>query len=88
MVWMKRNDCCGPPSTWSIRTWQRRLGSWAMHSLWPTALPRRRCSTQTCVMPFGDTHKNPAAYLGRLMERPSFARAVKEAQPYLALVPK
>lgn len=40
------------------------------------------------VMPFGNAHKNAAAYLGRLMERPSFARAVKEAQPYLALVPK
>jgi glutathione S-transferase len=40
------------------------------------------------VMPFGDTHKNAAAYLDRLMERPSFARAVKEAQPYLALFPK
>jgi glutathione S-transferase len=40
------------------------------------------------VMPFGDIHKNTATYLGRLMERPSFARAVEEAQPYLALVPK
>jgi glutathione S-transferase len=40
------------------------------------------------VMPFGETHKNAAAYLGRLMQRPSFARAVKEAQPYLALMPK
>ena len=35
-------------------------------------------------VPFGDTHKHGAAYLGRLMERPSFARAVQEAQPYLA----
>jgi glutathione S-transferase len=40
------------------------------------------------VMPFGDTHKNAARYLGRLMERPSFARAVREAQPYLGLFPK
>jgi glutathione S-transferase len=40
------------------------------------------------LMPFGDTHKNAAAYLRRLMERPSFARAVKEAQPYFALFPK
>jgi glutathione S-transferase len=36
------------------------------------------------VLPFGDTHKNAAAYLARLMERPSFARAVKEAEPYRA----
>jgi glutathione S-transferase len=40
------------------------------------------------VMPFGDTHKNVARYLDRLMARPSFARVVKEAQPYLELVPK
>ncbi len=40
------------------------------------------------LMPFGTTHKNAARYLGRLMERPSFARAVKEAQPYLKLMPQ
>ena len=40
------------------------------------------------VLPFSDTHKNAAAYLGRLMERPSFARVVREAQPYFALFPK
>lgn len=40
------------------------------------------------VMPFGDTHRNAAAYLGRLMERPSFVRVLEEAQPYFALFPK
>ena len=40
------------------------------------------------VIPFGATHKNAAAYFGRLMERPSFARAVKEAQPYHTLFPR
>jgi glutathione S-transferase len=40
------------------------------------------------ALPFGETHKNAAAYLGRLMERTSYARVVKEAQPYLALMPK
>ena len=40
------------------------------------------------VMPFGDTHKNVAGYFGRLMERPSFARAVEEAKPYFAHVPE
>jgi glutathione S-transferase len=40
------------------------------------------------VMPFGETHNSAAAYLGRLMERPSFARAVEEARPYFALIPK
>ena len=40
------------------------------------------------VMPFRDTHRNAAAYLGRLMERPSFARVTEEAKPYRALFPK
>ena len=40
------------------------------------------------VMPLGDTHKNAANYLGRLTRRPSFARVIKEAQPYFALFPK
>jgi len=40
------------------------------------------------LIPLGDSHKQAASYLGRLMERPSFARAVREAQPYLALMPK
>ena len=40
------------------------------------------------VMPFADTHKTVARYFDRLMKRPSFARAVKEAQPYFALFPK
>ena len=40
------------------------------------------------VMPFGDTYQNAARYLGRLLERPSFARAVEEARPYLELFPK
>lgn len=40
------------------------------------------------VMPFGTTHPNAAAYLARLRERPSYARTLKEAEPYLALVPR
>ncbi len=39
-------------------------------------------------MPFGATHPNTAAYLARLRERPSYARALKEAEPYLARVPR
>jgi glutathione S-transferase len=39
------------------------------------------------VLPFAGTHRNAAAYFGRLMERASFARAVKEAQPYFAMFP-
>jgi len=39
------------------------------------------------VMPFGDRYRNAAAYLERLMARPSYARALAEAQPYLAMFP-
>jgi glutathione S-transferase len=40
------------------------------------------------VLPFADTHKHAAQYLDRLMKRPSYARALKEAQPYFAKFPK
>jgi len=40
------------------------------------------------VTPFGGTHPHAARYLGRLMERPSFARVLEEAQPYFAMFPK
>jgi glutathione S-transferase len=40
------------------------------------------------VMPFGETHKNAAAYLRRLTERPSYARALHEAQPYFSMFPQ
>ncbi len=40
------------------------------------------------VVPLGDDHRNVAAYLGRLTERPSFARVIVEAQPYFKLFPQ
>jgi len=40
------------------------------------------------VMPFGETHRHAAAYLERLTERPSYARALKEAEPYFKFFPK
>jgi len=40
------------------------------------------------LTPLGDAYPNAAAYLRRLMDRPSFARAINEARPYFALVPK
>ena len=40
------------------------------------------------VAPFRDAHKNAAAYLDRLKERPSYARVLKEAEPYFGMVPK
>ena len=40
------------------------------------------------VMPFGEGHENVAAYLGRLKARPSYARVLKEAEPYFAMFPR
>jgi glutathione S-transferase len=39
------------------------------------------------VEPFGDAHRSVARYFERLMARPSFARAVKEANPYRHMFP-
>jgi len=39
------------------------------------------------VMPLAGTFANAARYLQRLTERPSFARVIREAQPYLHLFP-
>lgn len=40
------------------------------------------------VMPFGEGHANVAAYLDRLKARPSYARVLKEAEPYFAMFPR
>ena len=40
------------------------------------------------VLPFGDTHSNVAAYFSRLKARPSYARVLKEAEPYFAMFPR
>jgi glutathione S-transferase len=39
------------------------------------------------VMPFEGSYPNAAAYLGRLAQRPSFARVLEEAQPYFKMFP-
>ncbi len=39
------------------------------------------------LMPFGDSHRNVTAYFERLKQRPSCARTLEEAQPYLKLFP-
>jgi glutathione S-transferase len=40
------------------------------------------------VLPFGDAYPNLAAYFDRLKARPSYARVLKEAQPYFAMFPR
>lgn len=37
--------------------------------------------------PFRDTHPNAMGYLDRLMARPSYARALEEAKPFMHLLP-
>jgi len=40
------------------------------------------------AVPLGERFPNAVAYLARLKARPSFARALKEAEAYLSLLPK
>jgi glutathione S-transferase len=40
------------------------------------------------VVPFGGSLKNRAAYFDRLTARPSFARVIREAEPYFAMFPR
>jgi len=40
------------------------------------------------VQPLGESYPNTSAYLGRLTQRPSFARVLREAQPYFAMFPQ
>jgi len=40
------------------------------------------------IIPLEDDHPLTAAYLLRLMQRPSFARVLREAQPYMHMVPR
>jgi glutathione S-transferase len=39
------------------------------------------------LMPFGDSHRNLAGYFERLTKRPSFARSLAEAEPYMKFFP-
>lgn len=64
-------------------------GGWAMGDEFSLA----DCSAAPCLF-YGDKvepvaeFKNVAAYLDRLQARPSFARVLKEAEPYFHLFPK
>ncbi len=40
------------------------------------------------VMPLAEKHPNAAGYLKRLMQRPSYARALAEAEPHFKLFPQ
>src|ERR1700694_739081 len=40
------------------------------------------------VMPFGESHANLAAYFNRLKARASYARVLKEGEPYFGMFPR
>ena len=40
------------------------------------------------IAPLLPAYPNVAAYLGRLTQRPSYARALQEAEPYFKFFPK
>jgi glutathione S-transferase len=39
------------------------------------------------LLPFGESHRNLARYFERLTQRPSFARSLAEAEPYMKFFP-
>jgi len=69
---------------------QMVAGTWAMGEVFSLA----DCAAAPSLFygsmaePPGDDHKNVRAYLERLKARPSFARVMKEAEPYFNMVPK
>ena len=66
----------------------KRPGSWATMFTMADCAAAPPLFYIDMVMPLGDTYKNVAAYLKRLKERPSYARALKEAEPYFKMMPQ
>jgi glutathione S-transferase len=57
----------------------------ATPSPWPTA-PALFYADE--VIPFARSHRQAANYLTRLKKRPSFARVLREAEPYFKYFPE
>ena len=76
--------------SYSMIEQQMASGGWAMGEAFSIA----DCAAApplfygNMVVPFGDEHSNLRAYFERLKSRPSFARVMKEAEPYFNMVPK
>ncbi|MDI1263628.1 MAG: glutathione S-transferase family protein [bacterium] len=77
-------------TSWSMIEQQMAHGGWAMGVDFSLA----DCAAApslfygSMVVPFGETQANLRAYLERLKTRPSFARVLREAEPYFHMVPK
>jgi glutathione S-transferase len=76
--------------SYSMIEQQMAAGGWAMGEAFSLA----DCAAApplfygNMVVPFGDEHRHLRAYFARLKSRPSFARVMKEAEPYFNMVPK
>ena len=76
--------------SYSMIEQQMAAGGWAMGEAFSLA----DCAAApplfygNMVVPFGDEHRHLRAYFARLKSRPSFARVMKEAEPYFNIVPK
>ena len=77
-------------TSYGIIEQQMAAGGWAMGETFSLA----DCAAAPSLFygsmaePPGDDHKNVRAYLERLKARASFARVIKEAEPYFNMVPK
>ena len=77
-------------TSYSMIERQMASGGWAMGEAFSLA----DCAAApplfygNMVVPFGDEHRHLRAYFARLKSRPSFARVMKEAEPYFNMVPK
>ena len=76
-------------SAYDMLEGEMRSKTWAMGEIFTMA----DCAAApalfyaNAVVPFGEQHGNAAAYLDRLMARPSFARVLEEAAPYFKNFP-
>ena len=64
--------------------------TWAMGEMFTMAdcaAAPALCYGERFFGPFATTHPRTASYLGRLMARPSYARVLNEAKPYMHLLP-
>ena len=86
-------------STTHARAWRRRLPSpksrWpAARGPWARTFTMADCAAAPALFysdklaPLAGTYPNLAAYLDRLKQRPSYARTLKEAEPYMQFFPK
>jgi glutathione S-transferase len=77
-------------TSYGIIEQQMASGAWAMGETFSLA----DCAAAPSLFygsmaePLGEDHGNVRAYLERLKARPSFARVMKEAEPYFNMVPK